>query len=371
LEFTGFDPFKQVLIHGLIRDKEGKKMSKSLGNGVDPMDVIAKYGVDALRYFLSTNSAPGADLRYEEEKVESSWNFINKLWNITRFITMNIDDFSVTFDNNLTLIDQYIMSRLHQVIVEADYNYEKFEFGEASRTLYNFIWDEFASWYVEFAKISLSDPLLRKNTQGVLLYVLKAVLKMMHPFIPFVTEKLFLEISDEPSIMISSWPEAGHVDLQAIDHMKEVMDAIVRVRNLRSENNVLPSKPLDFHLVIEDSSWLSVILEQTPYFKKFFNAETLVIESALSTNEETILLVGSKILTYVLKKGIIDPEKEKESLIRNKTQLESEIKRSEALLNNEAFLAKAPEAKLNQEKEKYQSYLKQYDIVVEKLKSYV
>jgi valyl-tRNA synthetase len=371
LEFTGFDPFKQVLIHGLIRDKEGKKMSKSLGNGVDPMDVIAKYGVDALRYFLSTNSAPGADLRYEEEKVESSWNFINKLWNITRFITMNIDDFSVTFDNNLTLIDQYIMSRLHQVIVEADYNYEKFEFGEASRTLYNFIWDEFASWYVEFAKISLSDPLLRKNTQGVLLYVLKAVLKMMHPFIPFVTEKLFLEISDEPSIMISSWPEAGQVDLQAIDHMKEVMDAIVRVRNLRSENNVLPSKPLDFHLVIEDSSWLSVILEQTPYFKKFFNAETLVIESALSTNEETILLVGSKILTYVLKKGIIDPEKEKESLIRNKTQLESEIKRSEALLNNEAFLAKAPEAKLNQEKEKYQSYLKQYDIVVEKLKSYV
>ena len=371
LEFTGVDPFKQVLIHGLIRDKEGRKMSKSIGNGVDPMDVIAKYGVDALRYFLSTNSAPGADLRYEEEKVESSWNFINKLWNITRFITMNIDDFSTTFDSHLTLIDQYIISRLHQVIIEADYNYEKFEFGEASRTLYNFIWDEFASWYVEFAKISLNDPALRKNTQGVLLYVLKAVLKMMHPFIPFVTEKLFLEISDEPSIMISSWPEAGFIDLQAIDHMKEVMDAIVRVRNLRSENNVLPSKPLDFHLVIEDQAWLSVIETQAPYFKKFLNAETLVIESVLSTTDEAILLVGSKILTYVLKKGIIDPEKEKEALNRNKTQLELEIKRSEALLNNQAFIAKAPEAKLNQEKEKYQSYLKQYDIVVEKLKSYV
>lgn len=371
LEFTGVDPFKQVLIHGLIRDKEGRKMSKSLGNGVDPMDVIAKYGVDALRYFLSTNSAPGADLRYEEEKVESSWNFINKLWNITRFITMNIDDDSVTYDENLNLTDRYILSRLNEVIKEADYNYEKFEFGEASRTLYNFIWDEFAAWYVEFAKISLNDPCMRKNTQGVLLHVLKAVLKMMHPFIPFVTEKLFLEISHEASIMISSWPVAGDVDGLAIEQYRELMDAIVKVRNLRSENNVLPSKPLDFHLVIEDESWLPILQAQYPYFKKFLNADHLSIEAKLSTTDETILLVGSKILTYVLKKGIIDPEKEKEALHKQKIALENEIKRSEALLKNEAFLAKAPEAKLNQEKEKYISYQKQYDIVVEKLKSYV
>jgi len=371
LEFTGVDPFKQVLIHGLIRDKEGRKMSKSLGNGVDPMDVIAKYGVDALRYFLSTNSAPGADLRYEEEKVESSWNFINKLWNITRFITMNIDDYTVTYDHSLNLTDKYIVSRLNEVIKEADYNYEKFEFGEASRTLYNFIWDEFAAWYVEFAKISLNDPSQRKNTQGVLLHVLKSVLKMMHPFIPFVTEKLFLEISDEPSIMISSWPVAGEVDMLAIEQYKELMDAIVKVRNLRSENNVLPSKPLDFHLVVEDQAWLSVLEAQYPYFKKFLNAEHLTIESKLSAEDETILLVGSKILTYVLKKGIIDPEKEKEALLKQKNALEQEIKRSEALLNNASFLSKAPEIKLNQEKEKYMSYQKQYDIVVEKLKSYV
>src|SRR5690606_21958350 len=210
LEFTGQDPFEKVLIHGLIRDSEGKKMSKSLGNGVDPMDVIDTYGVDALRYFLTTNSAPGADLRYEEEKVESSWNFINKLWNITRFITMNIDDYDVEVDfNKLSLVDSWIISRLHEVIIEADYNYDKYEFGEASRALYNFIWDEFASWYVEFAKISLNQNELRQNTQAILLYVLKAVLKMMHPFIPFVTEKLYLEITDEPSIMISNWPKAG------------------------------------------------------------------------------------------------------------------------------------------------------------------
>lgn len=372
LEFTGVDPFKEVLIHGLIRDKDGRKMSKSLGNGVDPMDVIAKYGVDALRYFLSTNSAPGADLRYEEEKVESSWNFINKLWNITRFITMNIDDLDVEMDpKKHTLVDEWIISRLHEVIKEADYNYEKYEFGEASRALYNFIWDEFASWYVEFAKVSLQQESLRKNTQAVLLYVLKAVLKMMHPFIPFVTEKLFLEISKEPSIMISSWPEAGSINQDAIETFKEVMDAITKVRNLRSESNVAPSKPLDIHLVIEDDKMFNNMLCQQDYFIKFMNAKELKIETSLSATEETILMVGKYIQTYVLKKDIIDPEKEKETLLKQKQALENEIKRSENILNNPNFVQKAPKEKLDNEKEKYQSYLKQYDMVMEKLKNYV
>ena len=371
LQFTDQDPFQTVLIHGLIRDKEGKKMSKSLGNGVDPMDVISKYGVDALRYFLATNSAPGADLRYEEEKVESSWNFINKLWNITRFITMNIDDKNVEIKpETLNLQDKWILSRLSQVITEADYNYEKFEFGEASRTLYNFIWDEFASWYVEFAKIALQNEKTRPNTQAVLLYVLKAVLKMMHPFIPFVTEKLFLEISDEESIMISDWPVAGDIHMEAIDQFKELMDSIVKVRNLRSENNVIPSKPLDIHLVVDDETYFGVFSNQLQYFKKFLNAENLHLEKAISTKEETILLIGNKILTYVMKSGMIDPEKEKEALVKQQITLEAEIKRSEALLNNTSFTSKAPEAKLNAEKEKYANYLKQYEIVVEKLKTY-
>ena len=372
LEFTGVDPFKHVLIHGLIRDKEGRKMSKSLGNGVDPMDVIKKYGVDALRYFLSTNSAPGADLRYEEEKVESSWNFINKLWNITRFITMNIDDYSVEIDDkSLTVVDQWILSRLNEVIIEADYNYDKYEFGEASRALYNFIWDEFAAWYVEFAKINLADKSLRKNTQAILLHVLKAVLKMMHPFIPFVTEKLFLEISDEPSIMISKWPVAGKIDHHAIEIVREMMDAITKVRNLRSESNVASSKPLDIHLVIEDSGMLNLMKSKFDLFKKFMNAGELIMEHALSINDETILLVGKRIQTFVLKKDIIDPEKEKEALLKQKNALEQEIKRSETILNNPNFVSKAPEAKLNAEKEKYQSYLKQYEMVIEKLKNYV
>lgn len=369
--FTEQDPFQYVLIHGLIRAKDGRKMSKSYGNGVDPMDVIAKYGVDALRYFLTTNSAPGADLRYEEEKVESSWNFINKLWNITRFITMNIDDKDVTFDENLTLVDNWIISRLHQVIIEADMYYEKFEFGEASRVLYNFIWDEFASWYVEFAKISLQNPTQKKNTQGVLLYVLKAVLKMMHPFIPFVTEKLFLEISTEPSIMISSWPISKKINLSAIEAFDNVKDIIVKVRNLRSEHNVAPSKPLVIHLVIEDLNILSIMKTQESYFKKFLNTDKLFMESSLSTSEETILLVGSHIQTYVIKSGIIDTEKEKEQLLKQKEQLELEIERSKQLLSNENFMKKAPEAKKLQEEEKYSNYLKQYDIVLSKLKSHV
>jgi len=369
--FTEEDPFKYVLIHGLIRAKDGRKMSKSYGNGVDPMDVIEKYGVDALRYFLTTNSAPGADLRYEEEKVESSWNFINKLWNITRFITMNIDDKNVGYDTNLTLVDDWIISRLHQVITEADMYYEKFEFGEASRVLYNFIWDEFASWYVEFAKISLQDPSLKKNTQGVLLYVLSAVLKMMHPFIPFVTEKLYLEISNEASIMISSWPKAGRIDLSSIEAFEDVKDVIVKVRNLRSENNVVPSKPLSIHLVIEDQMFLNLMKTQEAYFKKFLNTDLLSIESSLSTKEETILLVGSHIQTYVIKSGIIDTQKEKEQLLKQKEQLELEIERSRQLLSNENFIKKAPEAKRLQEEEKYANYLKQYDIVLSKLEGHV
>ena len=370
LLFTEQDPFKHVLIHGLIRAKDGRKMSKSYGNGVDPMDVINEYGVDALRYFLTTNSAPGADLRYEEEKVESSWNFINKLWNITRFITMNIDDKDVSVQGELSLIDQWILSRLSQVILDADQYYEKFEFGEASRILYNFIWDEFAAWYVEFAKISLQHENMKRNTQAVLLTVLRAILKLMHPFIPFVTEKLYLEITNEESIMISSWPEASSIDLEKIAYVEELMETIVKVRNLRSENHVAPSKPLDIHLVIEDSMYLEVMNNQFMYFKKFLNADQLVIEKTLTLKEDSILLVGSHIQTYVVKSGIIDPEKEIAQLIKQKESLEKEIERSKNLLSNASFLAKAPETKRQQEEDKYQDYLTQYERVVSKLKGY-
>lgn len=215
VEFTGKSPFKDVLMHGLVRDEQGRKMSKSLGNGVDPMDVSETYGTDALRYFLSTNAAPGQDLRYETEKVASSWNFINKLWNIVRFIDMNIDERRDDFDQKaLTIYDKWILTRLNEVIREVDLNYDKYEFGEVSRTLYNFIWDEFASWYVEIAKVTLKDY-RKENTQRVLLYVIKQILKLLHPFMPFVTERLFQNLTDEASIMIAAWPEVQNYTFES------------------------------------------------------------------------------------------------------------------------------------------------------------
>ncbi|CCV64478.1 Valyl-tRNA synthetase [Alteracholeplasma palmae J233] len=369
LEFTDQDPFKDVLLHGLIRDSEGRKMSKSLGNGIDPMDIIEKYGVDTLRYFLTTNSAPGMDLRFDQEKIESSWNFINKLWNITRFITMNLDSIDVKVDyDNLTLSDKYILTRLNQTIKEADYNYEKYEFGEAGRSLYHFIWEDFANWYVEFAKITLNSD-KKTNTQAVLLHVLKSVLKLMHPFIPFVTEKLYLEISNEETIMLSAWPEESFYDESALLKFNEIKDVITKVRTLRNENNVIPSKPLDIYLEVKTD----VVLynEQETYFKKFLGANKLVITENLEEALETIFIAGNEINIHVLKSDLIDPVKEKEALLKQKTDLENEIKRSEALLNNESFVKKAPEQKLALEKEKYENYLAQYKEVVKKLELYV
>jgi valyl-tRNA synthetase len=347
--FTNNDPFDDVLIHGLIRDKNGKKMSKSLGNGVDPMDVIDTFGVDALRYFLATNSAPGADMRYEQEKVESSWNFINKLWNITRFITLNVDltetdihqfDFEKDYVN-MSLADQYIISRLNQVIEEADDNYEKYEFGEASRSLYNFIWDEFASWYVEYSKIALLKESSNKITQKVLMKVLKEILKMMHPFIPFVTEKLYLEITNEEddyaSILASSGSDRFKSDS---DYFKSFQDTITKVRNLRSEYQVAPSKPIAIHLTIEDENAYQVLNTQYDVFKRFLYAEPLIIEQKLSTTQETVLLVGQYIQAHLIKADLIDTEKEKESLLKQKAQLENEISRSEKCLKTKLLFQK-------------------------------
>ncbi|MFP4177185.1 MAG: valine--tRNA ligase [Acholeplasmataceae bacterium] len=369
LEFTDKDPFKEVLIHGLIRDSQGRKMSKSLGNGVDPMDVIDRYGVDALRYFLATNSAPGADMRYDETKVESSWNFINKLWNIARFIDMNTEESDRAIDaSQLELADSYILSRLNEVIRVVDRNFEKYEFGEVAKELYNYTWDEFASWYVEFAKIALNDPARARNTRAILRFVLTSILKLLHPFIPFVTEKLYLEFADERSIATSNWPKAGSIDRQAIRDFQEIMDTITRVRNLRSEHDVPPKKPLVIHLVIENDADRARLSQQEPYFKRFLNTEKLVIEKENSAREETILLVGKRILCNVLKSGIIDRDKEIETLRKQRERLTQEIARSKSLLENPSFLKKAPEAKVKLEQEKYESYRKQYELVLKKLK---
>lgn len=369
--FTKKDPFEGVLLHGLIRDSEGRKMSKSLGNGVDPIDVIETYGVDALRYFLTTNSAPGADLRYETEKVESSWNFINKLWNITRFILMNLskkyekEDFKL-----ITLADKWVISRLNEVIKLSDHYYDKYEFGEVSKVLYSFIWDEFASWYVEIAKVQLEHKDLKENTEKILSYALKQILKLMHPFIPFVTEELYLTISNEETIMLSKWPEPGQIDKTSIELFENYIDIVTKLRNLRSEYNLKPAKKINVHLVTKSKAMQEALNNLEESIAKFINTNKLKIENKLSTKEETMLLTNEQVLIYVIKSDLIDLEEEKENLLSQKKDLEKELKRSEGMLGNKNFVERAKPEKVQSERDKYEKYKKQYQAILKELKKY-
>src|SRR5690625_1787138 len=243
LEFTGQRPFKDVLIHGLIRDSEGRKMSKSLGNGVDPMEVIDKYGADSLRYFLLTRSAPGQDLRFDWKNVEATWNFANKIWNASRFSLMNMDGLTyeeIDLSGEKSLADEWILTRLNETIEHVTYNTDKYEFGEAGRYLYNFIWDDFCDWYIEMAKLPLySDDVQRKKTtRSVLAHVLDQTLRMLHPYMPFVTEKIWQKLPHEgESITVQAWPEVNksYHDATALEEMKLVIDVIRSVRNIRAD----------------------------------------------------------------------------------------------------------------------------------------
>ena len=264
VEFTGKAPFKDILIHGLIRDKQGRKMSKSLGNGVDPFDVIAKYGTDSLRYFLTTNSAPGLDLRFDEEKIESSWNYLNKIWNISRYVMMNLgDDFKVLeikYDT-LNLASKWILAKLNKVIENVDYNMDKYEFGEAAKTLYSFVWDDFASWYVEISKVDMqsNDAENITNTKNVLVYVLTSIVKMLHPFVPFITEEIYQVLPHtEKSITISVWPKVNPLfnNENALTAIDDVCEIITAVRNERAKANKAPKDPISILVYAKDKDTL-------------------------------------------------------------------------------------------------------------------
>jgi valyl-tRNA synthetase len=364
IEFTGVSPFKEVLIHGLVRDEQGRKMSKSLGNGVDPMDVSETYGTDALRYFLSTNAAPGQDLRYETEKVESSWNFINKLWNIARFIDMNVEDADDHFDqSDLTLFDKWILTRLNQVITECDNNYEKYEFGEVSRALYNFIWDEFASWYVEIAKLALKDS-RKANTERVLIYVLKQILKLLHPFMPFVTERLYQSILKEETIVTSSWPVVSEINSESsLKDMQIITEMIIKVRQLRQEMNIVPSKPLTIEIITKDL----FVKENEAMLAHFLRSGELLINLKPTLKEETILVTGSGFELHILKRDIISEAEEKQKLEKELETLEKELTRVKNMLSNPNFLNKAKPEKVIEEKQKLENYQSQYDAIKKRM----
>ena len=377
LEFTDKSPFKQCLIHGLIRAKDGRKMSKSLGNGVDPLEIKEKYGIDTLRYFLTTNSAPGADLRFEIEKVESSWNFINKLWNISRFTLMNLGDFTiedVEIDTEeLTLADKWILAKLHKTISEMDYNYEKFEFGEAARSIHNFAWDDFASWYVEIAKLPLNgdDEAAIRCTKSVLSYVLLDIVKLLHPFMPFVTEEIYQKIPHlEESIVITSWPEAipEFDNSKAIKDFEVIQELIKSVRNIRAEYNVAPSKKIDVLIKTSNKEITKLLNENMDILTKFVNPESFTISEEITIDTEVISVALIELELYLPLGSLVDINQEIARLENELKKLKGEIARGEGMLNNPNFVNRAPESKVNAEKEKLGNYKEQFKTLSNRLK---
>lgn len=370
IEFTGHAPFKQILIHGLIRDPQGRKMSKSLGNGVDPFDVVEKYGCDSLRYFLNTNSSPGLDLRYDETKIESSWNYLNKVWNISRYVMMNIEGYHEVDlkQAKLNLASRWILARLNQVIKEVDYNFDKYEFGEGNKALYNFVWNDFASWYVEISKVDLqSDDAENKNiTQNVLVYVLMQIIKMLHPIVPFITEEIYQTLPHkEESITISSWPtvEEAFNDEEAINSLNIVMEIISAVRNERAKASKAPSAKINIRLEAKSQEVCDILNSAKPYLLKFTNPNELVITTDKANLENQVVVVLNDLTIYIPTNDLVDIEEVIKKLEGELKKLEGELLRSNNMLNNPNFVNKAPEAKIQAERDKKAMYEEKYNEV--------
>ncbi len=374
LQFTDSRPFKDVLIHGLIRDEQGRKMSKSLGNGVDPMDVIDQYGADTLRFFLTTNSAPGMDLRYIPEKLESSWNFINKIWNSARFVMMNIDEDmkyeDLTFEN-LNLSDQWILNRLNEVISSVDENMEKYEFVNVGNELYNFIWDDFCSWYIELSKVHLNSENIeeKRATQETLVYVLNAIVKLLHPFMPFVTEEIYQSIPHtEESICIASWPTVN--EKFANENIDEkfafLFDIVKGIRNMRATYVIKNAIEVAYSIQTKDENLSALLSDLAPYIYKLCHARCIGYNVETSSNVATETIKGGNALIIELG-DYVDLKAEKKKLEDELKKLEGEIKRCEGMLNNPRFVSKAPAAKVEEEQRKLADYKLKYATVQEKL----
>lgn len=376
LEFTGKRPFDDVLIHGLVRAEDGRKMSKSLGNGVDPMDVIDQYGADSLRYFLATGSSPGQDLRYSTEKVEAAWNFINKIWNASRFSLMNIgEDFKaehIDLSGKKSLADEWILTRLNETIADVTRLAEKYEFGEVGRVLYNFIWDEFCDWYIEMSKIPMNgeDEVQKQMTRSVLAYTLDSIMRMLHPFMPFVTEHIWqnLPVTGD-SIVTASWPvvKPELSNEQSKRDMEQLMEIIRAVRNTRSEVNTPMSKQIPMMIKTNSEAISNRLETERPFIERFCNPSTLTISTDVEIPEEVITTAvtgGSVILPL---EGLIDMEKEIARLEKELEKWQKELERVDKKLSNEKFVAKAPEKIINEEKEKQALYTEKYNSVQERL----
>ena len=367
VEFTKRRPFKNVLIHGLIRDEQGRKMSKSLGNGIDPMDVIDKYGADALRWFLSNGSAPGQDVRFSYTKMDAAWNFINKIWNASRFVIMNLDsdvELSLPEASEWQLADKWILSRLNDTVRDVTRLFDSFEFGEAGRALYNFIWNEFCDWYIEMAKENLTgeDEKLKKNTQRILRYVLDQILRLMHPIMPFVTEKIWLSMPhDGASLVVAEYPvEHAEFDNQVAEKdMDNLIELIKAVRNSRSEVNAPMSSAIDILIKTKDDDTRKVFENNVDYINRFCHPKRLEIAADIEVPKLAMTSVITGAEVYLPLADLIDLNEEISRLQKEAKKLESEVTRGEKKLGNEKFVANAPEAVVAKEKEKLANYKQQ------------
>ncbi len=376
IEHTGKAPFNTILIHGLVRDSQGRKMSKSLGNGIDPLEVIDKYGADALRLTLITGNAPGNDMRFYWERVESSRNFANKVWNASRFIMMNLDkaevrDVDVT---ELTDADKWILSKVNTLAKDVTDNMENYDLGVAVQKIYDFIWEEFCDWYIEMVKPRLWND--DDTTKAAALYTLKTVLinslKLLHPYMPFITEEIFCNLSDEESIMISKWPEYKEEwnfakEEKAVETIKE---AVRGIRNSRTGMNVPPSRKAKVFVVSDDEQVRDIFEEGKVFFTTLAYASEVVIQSDKSgIDEDAVAVLIPNATVYMPFSDLVDIDKEIERLKNEEKKLEGELKRVNGMLSNEKFISKAPEAKINEEKEKLSKYTIMMEQVKERLKT--
>ena len=363
-------PFKHVFMHGIVRDSQGRKMSKSLGNGIDPLEVISKYGADALRFTLATGNSPGNDMRFYWERVESSRNFANKIWNAARFVLMNLEIEDCSLPENPEIEDKWILSRFNGVARSVTENLDKFELGVALSNIYDFIWDEFCDWYIELVKTRLygDNKESKLNAEHTLCFVLCGILKLMHPFMPFITEEIYCALpTGEDTIMTSEWPKySDKLNFPEEEkQMSVICGAIKSIRNIRTEMNVVPSRKASMIIVTDNAKLFE---DGTAFFEKLAGAKDVTVineEKNIPDGAVSVIVEGAKI--FIPMDELIDTEKEKQRLEKEKERLEAEIERVEKKLSNQGFIAKAPAKLIEEEKEKGVKYKEMYGKVLESL----
>ena len=377
LEQTGTEPFHTVLIHGLVRDSQGRKMSKSLGNGIDPLEVIDKYGADALRLTLITGNAPGNDMRFYWERVESSRNFANKVWNASRFIMMNLGDEQPTKPEaaDLLPVDRWILSKVNTLAKDVTENMDKYELGIAVQKVYDFIWEEFCDWYIEIAKVRLykkeEDPKAANAVLWVLKTVLANALKMLHPYMPFITEEIFCTLCpEEETIMLAPWPEyTEEWNFAKEEADVETIKVLVKgIRNIRSEMNVPPSRKAKYFIVSPDADLCELFASHKDIYSQLISASEIDVQAdKAGIPEDAVSVVIPNAVVYIPLEELVDMAKERERLEKEKAKLAKELARSNGMLNNEKFLSKAPQAKVDEEKAKLEKYKQMMEDVENRL----